>query len=59
MDKLNIKVVELEAKVDELKLKVAEANEVSITKFKESNAYKLMLNIVVAQFLAKERLKMK
>lgn len=44
LDKFNMKVVGLEAKVDKLKLKVAEAKEVDISKFKESDAYKLVLN---------------
>lgn len=52
-----MKAVRLEAKVAKLKLKVIKAKEVSITKFRESNIYKLMLNATVTQFLTKEMLK--
>lgn len=45
--------------MDELRVKVPEAKEVGITKFMELNTYKLIHNTVVAQFLARERLKIK
>lgn len=47
LDKLNVKAVGLKTEVVELKLKVAKAKEVGITEFKELEAYKLMLNIIV------------
>lgn len=59
MDELNMKAVGLEAKLDYLKLKVVEAKVAHITKFKESDAYKLAHNTTVTQFFTKERLKMK
>lgn len=58
LDKLNTKVIGLETEVDELKTKVSEVKEVGIIEFKESDAYKLVLNTVVAQFFTKTRLKM-
>lgn len=54
-----MKAVGLEAGVDELKWKVVGVKKVGITKFNESDTYKLALNIVIAQFIVKKRLKMK
>lgn len=54
LDELSVKVVRLEAKVDELKLKVAQAKDVGIIKFKKLNTYNLSLNTTTAQFLAKD-----
>lgn len=53
LDELTMKDVGLDSEVGKLKVKVVEPNKVSIAKFK------LMLNTVVAQFLANERLKIK
>lgn len=59
LNELQVKVVGLEAKVEELKTKVSETKKVNIDNFKESNTYKLALNIISTQFFAKERLKIK
>lgn len=59
LEELIAKTTELEVKVGELKVKMVEAKKVGIIKFKESNNYKLELNITPAQFFAKESLKMK
>lgn len=52
LDKLTTKSIGVEVKLDKVK-------KTSITEFKEFDAYKLDLNITVAQFFAKERLKTK
>lgn len=59
LERLNTKAVRLEAEVGELKAKMAEIKEAGIIKFKEFDAYKLELNMAAAQFLVKERLKIK
>lgn len=40
-------------------VKMAEAKEINVDKFHESDAYKLALNTTTSQFLAKERVKMR
>lgn len=59
LDKLKGRAMGLEAKVNKLKTKMSDAKKVSITEFKELDTYKLALNITIAQFLTKERLKIK
>lgn len=59
MEELNAKASKLEAELGEVRAKIVKTKETNIAQFKESDAYNLELNMTVAQFLAKERLKMK
>lgn len=59
LKELNAKVIGLEAKVGELKVKISKTKKASIIEFKQFDTYQLELNMTVTQFLAKERLKMK
>lgn len=54
LGELNKKSVGLEIKVGKLRSKVAEANEIDIAKFKELDAYMLVLNITVPNFLLRK-----
>lgn len=55
---LNEKNLELETKVERLNFEVSKANDLSITGFKESNAYKSDLVDTTSFFLIKEIIKM-
>lgn len=51
----NKKALELEAKVERLKTEVSKAKNISIIKFKESEAYKSTLIETTPSFLLKRR----
>lgn len=59
LEKFVAKFVKVEAELGEVRAKMAETKKTNIVEFKESDAYKIELNIIAIQFLAKERLKMK
>lgn len=54
----NKKALELEVEVERLKIKLSEAKNISITKFKKFEVYKSDLTKTIAIFLAKEKIKM-
>lgn len=59
MDDLKGNVERLKDQVGELIAKVSEAKEIGMAEFKELKTYRLTLKTVVAQYLCKERVKIK
>lgn len=56
--KANKKALELEAKVERLKIKVLEAKNIGMVEFKDSEAYKSHLTKTTTIFLTKKKIKM-
>lgn len=59
LDELTARSIGVEDELSKVRAKMIEAKKNSIVRFKGFDAYKMELNLIIAQFLAKERVKIK